>query len=159
MILIIGGRSKIGSALIEELRARGEKVRVLIRGQETNAALPGGVEAVAGDLGEPESLRAAMAGADKVFLLSSPHRDAVQWHRNAIDAARASGVALVVRSSIIGADRDRLRARGDRDGLCLPRPGRNQIVRSVDHHGLLGRARLSSDVRDADGPDNARHPL
>ena len=40
-----------------------------------------------------------------VFLLSSPHRDAVQWHRNAIDAARASGVDLLVRSSIIGSDR------------------------------------------------------
>jgi uncharacterized protein YbjT (DUF2867 family) len=45
-----------------------------------------------------------MAGADKLFLLSSPHPDAVTWHRNAIDAARTSGVRLVVRSSILGAD-------------------------------------------------------
>jgi uncharacterized protein YbjT (DUF2867 family) len=105
MILVIGGRSKIGSALIESLSARGERVRMLVRDREPGAA-PEGVEPVAGDLGSPESLRAAMAGAEKVFLLSSPHRDAVSWHRNAIDAASASGVSLLVRSSIVGSDPD-----------------------------------------------------
>ena len=47
-----------------------------------------------------------MEGVHKVFLLSSPHRDAIKWHRNAIDAARRTEVELLVRSSIIGADRD-----------------------------------------------------
>jgi uncharacterized protein YbjT (DUF2867 family) len=106
VILVIGGGSKIGSALIEELRASGEHVRALVRGQESGAALPAEVETAVGDLAAPDSLRAAMEGVDKVFLLSSPHRDAVQWHRNAIDAARAADVGLLVRSSIIGADRD-----------------------------------------------------
>jgi uncharacterized protein YbjT (DUF2867 family) len=46
----------------------------------------------------------AMHGVDKVFLLSSPHPDVVDWNRTAIDAARRSDVELVVRSSIIGAD-------------------------------------------------------
>ena len=88
MILVIGGRSKIGSAMIDALRARGEAVRALVRQQEADAALPARVETVVGDLNSPESLRTAMSGADKAFLLSSPHRDAVDWHRNAIDAAR-----------------------------------------------------------------------
>jgi uncharacterized protein YbjT (DUF2867 family) len=39
-------------------------------------------------------------------LLSSPHPDAVGWHRNAIDAARRTGVQLLVRSSILGANRE-----------------------------------------------------
>ena len=47
-----------------------------------------------------------MAGIEKVFLLSSPHPDAVGWHRNAIDAARRTQVQLLVRSSILGADRE-----------------------------------------------------
>ena len=47
----------------------------------------------------------AMQGIEKVFLLSSPHPDAISWHRNAIDAARRTDVQLLVRSSIIGADR------------------------------------------------------
>lgn len=47
-----------------------------------------------------------MARIEKVFLLSSPHPDAVSWHRNAIDAARRTQVQLLVRSSILGAGRD-----------------------------------------------------
>ena len=47
-----------------------------------------------------------MAGVEKVFLLSSPHPDAASWHRNAIDAARRTQVQLLVRSSILGADRE-----------------------------------------------------
>jgi uncharacterized protein YbjT (DUF2867 family) len=101
VILVIGGRSKIGSALLELLGARGEQVRALTRAGEELAA---GVETVSGDLGSPESLRRAMAGVEKVFLLSGPHPDAVQWHRSAIDAAREAGVSLLVRSSILGAD-------------------------------------------------------
>jgi uncharacterized protein YbjT (DUF2867 family) len=106
VILVIGGRSKIGSALLELLSARDKKVRALVRDSERGADLPAGVEPVVGDLGSPESLHAAMSRVEKVFLLSSPHRDAVRWHRNAIDAAGASGVALLVRSSIIGAGGD-----------------------------------------------------
>jgi uncharacterized protein YbjT (DUF2867 family) len=47
-----------------------------------------------------------MAGIEKVFLLSSPHPDTIGWHRNAIDAARRTQVQLLVRSSILGADRE-----------------------------------------------------
>jgi uncharacterized protein YbjT (DUF2867 family) len=106
VILVIGGRSKIGSALLELLSRRGERTRALIRDREVGASFPAGVEPVVGDLASPESLRAAMSGADKVFLLSSPHPDAVRLHRNAIDAARAAGVGLLVRSSIVGAEVD-----------------------------------------------------
>jgi uncharacterized protein YbjT (DUF2867 family) len=34
MILVIGGRSKIGSALIEKLITRGQTVRALVRSSE-----------------------------------------------------------------------------------------------------------------------------
>jgi uncharacterized protein YbjT (DUF2867 family) len=78
-------------------------VRALLRRGEAASSLPTGVDAVAGDLARPDSLRGAMDGVERVFLLSSPHRDAVRWHRNAIDAAREAGVALLVRSSILGA--------------------------------------------------------
>ncbi|HLK75050.1 MAG TPA: NAD(P)H-binding protein, partial [Streptosporangiaceae bacterium] len=106
MILVIGGRSKIGAALIAELLGRGEQVRALVRAGESGGSLPAGAEAVAGDLADEGSLVTAMAGIDKVFLLSSPHPDAVSWHRNAVDAARRTQVQLLVRSSILGADRE-----------------------------------------------------
>jgi uncharacterized protein YbjT (DUF2867 family) len=106
VILVIGGRSKIGSALIMELLDRGQPVRALVRAGETAGSLPAAAEAVTGDLADEGSLVAAMAGIEKVFLLSSPHPDAAGWHRHAIDAARRTQVQLLVRSSILGADRE-----------------------------------------------------
>jgi uncharacterized protein YbjT (DUF2867 family) len=106
LILVIGGRSKIGTALITELLARGQRVRVLARAGEPAGGFPAKVETVTGDLADEGSLVSAMDGVQKVFLLSSPHPDAVRWHRNAIDAARRTDVRLLVRSSIIGAGED-----------------------------------------------------
>jgi uncharacterized protein YbjT (DUF2867 family) len=106
VILVIGGRSKIGAALIGELLGRGQQVRALARTGEPAGGLPAAAEAVTGDLADEGSLVTAMAGIEKVFLLSSPHPGAVRWHRNAIDAARRTQVQLIVRSSILGADRE-----------------------------------------------------
>jgi uncharacterized protein YbjT (DUF2867 family) len=102
MILVIGGRSKIGAALIDNLLGRGERVRALARSGESQ--FPAGVETVAGDLANPSSLESAMAEVEKVFLLCGPREDEVALNRNAIDAARKAGVKLLVRSSILGAD-------------------------------------------------------
>jgi uncharacterized protein YbjT (DUF2867 family) len=106
VILVIGGRSKIGAALIGELLGQGQHVRALARAGEPAGSLPAAAEAVTGDLADEGSLVTAMAGIEKVFLLSSPHPDAVSWHRNAIDAARRTQVQLLVRSSILGAGRE-----------------------------------------------------
>jgi uncharacterized protein YbjT (DUF2867 family) len=106
LILVIGGRSKIGGALIRELQGRGQHVRVLARAGEPAGGLAAAVDTVTGDLADEGSLVTAMEGIEKVFLLSSPHPDAVGWHRNAIDAARRTQVQLLVRSSILGADRE-----------------------------------------------------
>jgi uncharacterized protein YbjT (DUF2867 family) len=106
LIVVIGGRSKIGAALIGELLARGQQVRALVRAGEPAGGLPAAAEIVTGDLADEGSLVTAMDAAEKVFLLSSPHPDAVSWHRNAIDAARRTDVQLLVRSSILGANRD-----------------------------------------------------
>jgi uncharacterized protein YbjT (DUF2867 family) len=106
LILVIGGRSKIGAALIGELLDRDQQVRALVRAGEAADGLPAAVQTVTGDLADEGSLVTAMDGIEKVFLLSSPHPDAVSWHRNAIDAARRTNVQLLVRSSILGADRE-----------------------------------------------------
>jgi uncharacterized protein YbjT (DUF2867 family) len=106
LILVIGGRSKIGAALTGELLGRGQRVRVLVRASEPTGSLPAAAEIVTGDLADEGSLVTAMEGIEKVFLLSSPHPDALSWHRNAIDAGRRTDVQLLVRSSIIGAGRE-----------------------------------------------------
>jgi len=99
MILVIGSRSRTGRELVQLLRASGEKLRLLTRSGED-----AGPDSFTGDLARPATLDSAMAGAHKVFLLSSPAHDEMAWHRNAIDAAAKAGVKHLVRSSIIGAD-------------------------------------------------------
>jgi uncharacterized protein YbjT (DUF2867 family) len=100
MILIIGGGSRTGRELVRLLRAHGERLRILTRSAES-AADP---DSVVGDLARPATLDAAMAGIDRVFLLSSAAHDERAWHRNAIEAATRRGVKHLVRSSILGAD-------------------------------------------------------
>lgn len=171
MILVIGGRSKIGTALIGDLLDRGEQVRALVRAGEPAGGLPAGAQAITGDLVDEGSLVTAMAGIEKVFLLSSPHPDAVGWHRNAIDAARRTQVRLLVRSSILGADREspaefiRAHITCDRylEGCGLPyvivRPNLflqnipESTIPSIDASGTFyvnaGQARISmADTRD-----------
>jgi uncharacterized protein YbjT (DUF2867 family) len=106
LILVIGGRSKIGAALIGDLLHGGQQVRALVRGGEAAGGLPASCAIATGDLADEGSLVTAMEGIEKVFLLCGPHPDAIRWHRNAIDAARRTDVRLLVRSSIIGADRE-----------------------------------------------------
>jgi uncharacterized protein YbjT (DUF2867 family) len=102
MILVIGGRSKIGSALIGSLLAQERAVRALARSGESGFLA--GVEVAAGDLADPDSLANAMEGVDRVFLLCGPREDEVALNQNAIDAAKGAGVELLVRSSILGSD-------------------------------------------------------
>jgi uncharacterized protein YbjT (DUF2867 family) len=91
MILVIGGRSKIGSAVLDELVRRGASVRALLRSSE-QSAFPPPIETVTGDLGDPASLEGAMHGVEQVFLLCGPRPDEVALNRNAIDAAGARGL-------------------------------------------------------------------
>jgi uncharacterized protein YbjT (DUF2867 family) len=171
MILVIGGRSKIGSALIDALLARGEQVRALVRAAERADSAPQGVGTALGDLADRDSLAAAMDGVDRVFLLCGPVKDEYVLNRNAIDAAESADVRLLVRSSILGADPDSAATfasdHGSVDGYLLDSSLEYTIVRpnlflqnipestipSIDPHGNFyanaGDARISMvDTRD-----------
>jgi nucleoside-diphosphate-sugar epimerase len=50
MILVVGGRSKIGSAVIDLLLRQGEEIRALVRDSE--GPIAGGAESVVGDLAD-----------------------------------------------------------------------------------------------------------
>jgi nucleoside-diphosphate-sugar epimerase len=58
-ILVTGGSGYLGSRVAEGLVGAGHEVRALVR--RPDAQLPRGVSAVAGDVTDPESLRAAAA--------------------------------------------------------------------------------------------------
>ena len=69
MILVTGGTGNAGGAVIGGLLELGADVRSLVR-SGADAKLPDGVAAVEGDLGDPESVRAAAEGTSAAFLLS-----------------------------------------------------------------------------------------
>lgn len=97
MIAVLGATGRIGRHVVAGLAGHGTPARALVR--DAAVARPPGVEAVSADLRDPASLRAGMAGCDTLFLLT-PHGPDQDLHEAAaIDAARAAGVARVVKLS------------------------------------------------------------
>lgn len=70
MIVVTGATGNIGAYLVRTLAAAGADVTAVSRGNR-EIDLPAGVRQVTADLGEPESLAPALAGAEALFLLIS----------------------------------------------------------------------------------------
>lgn len=99
MILVTGATGTVGRELVAELARRGAKVRAMSRNPAA-VAFPAGVETVAADLGEPETLGLALAGVDRVFVLATgPAR--LEHETNLIAAARRAGAARLVKLSAL----------------------------------------------------------
>lgn len=90
MILVTGAAGNVGGEVARALAGAGEQVRALTR-DGSGPALPEGAEVVAGDLNKPESLRAALAGAQGLFLLPG-----YQNMPDTLAEARRAGVERVV---------------------------------------------------------------
>lgn len=99
MILVTGATGTIGSEVVRQLAAGGEKVRALTR-DPARAQLPSGVEVVRGDYLDPGSLEAAMPGVTAAFLLGAPGPGAAH-DEPLVAAARAAGVPRLVKLSAI----------------------------------------------------------
>jgi len=105
MILLVGARWNVGSLLVQELLALGQKVRLLVRNPEKAALLAQpGVEVVQGAFTSPAQVCAAMHGVDRVVLLPSPQRGLMELERNVVLAAHATGVRHLVKvsASLVG---------------------------------------------------------
>lgn len=102
MIAVIGATGTIGNELVRLLSARETAVRALSRRPAEGEELPG-VEWAAVDLADRDGSAGALAGADRLFLLTGNGADMVRLQKNAIAAARAAGVRHVVKLSALGA--------------------------------------------------------
>ncbi|WP_410676146.1 NmrA family NAD(P)-binding protein [Amycolatopsis sp. cmx-4-68] len=111
MTILITTAGKVGAEVARLLADRGERVRVLVRNLEKAAALArSGVEVVAGDLGVPATIDAAMRGVSSVVLVS-PAIPAQEL--NVVDSAVRAGVRHVVKvTSKASADSPIARRRG-----------------------------------------------
>ena len=71
--LVTGATGTTGSELVRLLAEAGAPVRALVRSPEKAASIQRlGLETAVGDFEQPDTLDAAMAGCDHLFLLSPP---------------------------------------------------------------------------------------
>lgn len=112
-VLVLGATGQQGGAVAAALRATGWSVRALVRdpgGEKAKRLSSEGVDVVRGDLDDPASVRAAMAGVHGVFSVqpSSGQGPAygvtdeqeIRWGKGIADAALAAKVQHLVYSSV-----------------------------------------------------------
>ncbi|RDI49340.1 NAD(P)H-binding protein [Nocardia mexicana] len=97
MIVVTGATGTVGRAVVDQLLATGVEVRAVTR-RPQGAGLPPEVEVVRADLGEAEGLADAVAGADRLFLLSAGP-DLARHDEHAAEAAAHAGVPHIVKLS------------------------------------------------------------
>ncbi|MBX3427285.1 MAG: NAD-dependent epimerase/dehydratase family protein [Pirellulales bacterium] len=106
--LVTGGGGFLGGAIVRRLLARGDRVRVLARGEYPDLAAAG-VELVRGDVANPLSVDAACTGVDCVYhvaALAGVQQDRRPFERvnlygthNVIEACRHRGATRLVYAS------------------------------------------------------------
>lgn len=97
-MLVIGAAGELGAEVARALAAHGVEVRAMTRRADT-LHIEGVHDVVRADLADLSTLERAFAGADRVFLVSSPARDQVELETNAIVAAERAGVQHLVKVS------------------------------------------------------------
>jgi len=105
MILVTGAGGTVGSEVVRQLQAAGAQFRAAYHNQKkTDAARANGIDATVIDYTQPETLHSALAGVEKLFLLSGGAPDQTQRELNAVEAAKAAGVKHIVKLSVWGAE-------------------------------------------------------
>lgn len=105
-VLVTGSTGTIGTQVIKQLLAHpGVIVRAAVRSpQKADGVRALGAEPVEFDWSRPETLRAAVQGVDKVFLLTPFSPDQVELAQRLIDEAKAAGVKHIVKLSAFGCE-------------------------------------------------------
>jgi uncharacterized protein YbjT (DUF2867 family) len=107
VILVTGATGHVGSELVRLLAEQGAPARALLHSPDKAAPIQRlGLEVAVGDFERPDTLDAAMAGCDHLFLVSPPSPRQPQQEHGVIDAARRAGVGHVVKQTVLGADPD-----------------------------------------------------
>ncbi|TDJ46969.1 MAG: SDR family oxidoreductase [Gammaproteobacteria bacterium] len=104
MILLTGATGKTGGAAADALIEMGVPFRALVRDAEKAAALKeAGVDLIVGDAADPEAVRKAMEGVDRVALILPNSQEQEALEMQFVDIATAAGVKHLVKLSSLEA--------------------------------------------------------
>ena len=105
MILINGAAGTVGSEVVRQLKAAGVAFRAGFTTEaKATEARKQGIDAVVADYADPQSLRAALQGVDKVFLVAGGAPNQTELEINVVHAAKDAGVTHLVKLSVWGAE-------------------------------------------------------
>jgi uncharacterized protein YbjT (DUF2867 family) len=108
-ILVTGATGHTGSGIVPGLLAKGQQVRALVRDPAKAKALKdAGAEIVVGDMDKPETLKEAVSGVDKIYLVAWNGPTGEQQRKNVVAAAARNGKPHVVVGGAMGSDKSRI---------------------------------------------------
>jgi len=97
VVLILGATGTIGSHIVKELDDKEVHLRIASRKQDTVDQLRrDGKDGVYLDLDKPETFALALAGVDRVFLLTGYSVAMLTQSKTLVDAAKKAGVSHIV---------------------------------------------------------------
>ena len=102
MILITGASGNVGKEVLKQITQTGVEVRAAFQSVSKAAGAPSGVEIVAVDYNQPETLRTALKAVERVFLVGPPTDQLPALERKAMEVIVQSGVRQVVKLSAMG---------------------------------------------------------
>ncbi|MBS0182571.1 MAG: NAD(P)H-binding protein [Nitrospira sp.] len=108
MICVTEASGTVSSEVIKQLKVAKTPFRAAyFSRQKATAARTRGIDAVVIDYSNPETLRAAFQGCDKLFLLGPTLPNQTQLELNGVETAEQAGVQLIVKQSVMCADEEK----------------------------------------------------
>jgi len=102
MILITGASGNVGSEVVKQAAAAGLRLRAAYQSPDKTRAAPAGVETVLMDYTQPETVRVALRGVKRVFLVGPPTANVAELEGGVVRECQRAGVTHIVKLSALG---------------------------------------------------------
>ncbi|HEX9744651.1 MAG TPA: NmrA family NAD(P)-binding protein, partial [bacterium] len=102
MILVTGATGTTGNAVARKLLKMGQEIRVFVRDPEKAREMGlGSAEIIEGDFNNADSVKAALDGVDKAYMVFYAYPDLTPLENGFVDRGKESGVEHIVRLSVL----------------------------------------------------------